>query len=173
MIAFCLFFLLFYIKLGCYVKKLRFKYLIFCSSMFFAFEVFSQSANNDAIVTIIGNDNNDNNVGNQFSNYTIQNNNPPPPEQQQFAPTNDNIEPTLENGFHMRFQIESPASVERMSSIGSSSGFSSGGSSSGGLKTKKHSVSIAERSFNFKKKLKNWLPKRKKKYHPTLCEKFR
>ena len=148
--------------------------------MFAVISVRSQSANTDAVVTIIGNpaDNNvnDNNVNvNYANNMANQPNNPPPPQQQQFAPIEQNIEPTLENGFHMRFQIESPGSVERMASVGTSSGSSSSGgaSVSSGGKARRHAVTMTERSFNMKKKLNNWLPKRKKKYHPTLCEKFR
>lgn len=150
--------------------------------MLFAIEVQSQSANNDAIVTIVGNpvDNNDNN-GNQFANSNIANqtNLPPPPAQQQYAPIEQNIEPTLENGFHMRFQLESPGSVERLNTVSGSSSAttyaagSSGYSGSGGAKVKRRSATMAERSFNFKKKVKTVLPKRKKRYHPTLCEKFR
>jgi len=148
------------------------------------FSVHSQSASTDAIVTIVGNpvDNstsnvNDNNVNVNYANNVVnQTNQPPPPAQQQFAPTDQNIEPTLENGFHMRFQIESPGSVERMTAVGNGATASASTGSAGiagGAKVKKHSVSMAERSFNMKKKMKNWLPKRKKKYHPTLCEKFR
>lgn len=150
--------------------------------MLFAMHVHSQSANNDAIVTIVGNpvDNTDNN-SNQFanSNSVNQSNLPPPPAQQEYAPIEQNIEPTLENGFHMRFQLESPGSVERMNTINNSGSAttyapgSSGYSGTSGAKVKRHSATIAERSFNFKKKMKTVLPKRKKKYHPTLCEKFR
>lgn len=146
--------------------------------MFAVVSVHSQSANTDAIVTIIGNpaDNNvnDNNVNvNYANNMANQPKDPPPPQQQQLAPVDQNIEPTLENGFHMRFQIESPGSVERMTSVSTSTGSSGGSAASSGGKARKHAVTMAERSFNMKKKLKNWLPKRKKKYHPTLCEKFR
>jgi len=146
--------------------------------MFVVLSVRSQSANTDAVVTIIGNpvDNNvnENNVNINYSNNMVnQINNPPPPAQQQLAPIEQNIEPTIENGFHMRFQIESPGSVERVTSVGNGSSTSSGGySSASGAKVKRHTT-MAQRSFNIKKKIKTVLPKRKKKYHPTLCEKFR
>jgi hypothetical protein len=171
-VAFSPFFLLFYIKLSCYVKKLKLKYLVFNSLMLVPFGAFCQ--NNEATVTIVGNPVDNDNQGNQYSNY--QTNQPPPPAQQELAPLEQNIEPTLENGFHMRFQLESPGSVERLNAVSASSSSSSSYSGSGGgtgLKVKKHSVSMAQRSFNFKKKLKNWMPKRKKTYRPTLCEKFR
>ena len=168
----CRFFLLLYIKLRSYVKNTRLLYCLFCSLFFLSLRVFSQSANNDAVVTIIGNpalsnvNTLDNNIGNG-NYYQQQANEPPAPAQQQFAETNQNVEPSLENGFHMRFQVTSPQSVERVTSYGSSS------SSSSGAKVKKHAVSLSERSFNFKKKFKNWFPHLKKKYRPTLCEKFR
>jgi hypothetical protein len=154
------------------VKRLKVTYLFFHSFVLASISAFSQ--NNEATVTIVGNPVDDN-AGNQFiSNY--QTNQPPPPAQQQFATQDQNVEPTLENGFHMRFQLESPGSVERLNTSYSGSASGSSSSSSGGasgIKVKKHSVSMAQRTFNFKKKLKNWLPQRKKKYHPTLCEKFR
>jgi hypothetical protein len=155
------------------VKSIRLKYLIFCSLLPINFCLLAQ--NNDATITIVGNPlETDNNIGNNFNNNASQTVQPPPPSQQQLAPIDQNIEPTLENGFHMRFQLEYPASVERVTtSTASSVSYSSGGGNSGGMKIKKKSISMTERSFNFKKKLKNWLPKRKKKYHPTLCEKFR
>jgi hypothetical protein len=166
-IAFCPFFLLFYNKLACYVKKLK-TYLFFHSFIFASLTAYCQ--NNEATVTIVGNPVDQ---GNQYSN-AYQTNEPPPPAQQQFATTEQNIEPTLENGFHMRFQLESPGSVERINSVNTASSFSSGSGAGGaGVKVKKRSVSISERTFNVKKKLKNKMPKFKKKYHPTLCEKFR
>jgi hypothetical protein len=130
------------------------------------------SQDNEATVTIVGNPVNIDNIGNQFNNVNVyQTNDPPPPAQQQFANPDQNIEPTLENGFHMRFQLESPGSVERISGVSSS--YSGGSSSAAAGRSRKHTTSLAQKSFNFKKKLKKWIPERKKKYHPTLCEKFR
>jgi hypothetical protein len=155
------------------VKRFRLTYLFFLSLILAS--VCASAQNNEATVTIVGNSVENDNQGSQYSNY--QSNEPPPPAQQQFAPTVENIEPTLENGFHMRFQIESPGSVERLNPVnssGSSSSYYSAGSGGGsGMRVKKHSISMTERTFNAKKKIKNWMPKRKKKYHPTLCEKFR
>ncbi|MCW3071045.1 MAG: hypothetical protein JWO44_935 [Bacteroidetes bacterium] len=160
------------------MKNFRLTYLFFSS--FTLASLCGYSQNNEATVTIVGNPVDNDPTGNQFSNINYQTNAPPPPPaQQEFAPVNENIEPTLENGFHMRFQIESPGSVERLSGAGTSTPSSSGsyysaGSGGGsGAKVRKRAISMTERSFNFKKKLKNWMPKRKKKYHPTLCEKFR
>jgi hypothetical protein len=149
--------------------QFKFKYLISCCLALISFSAFSQN-NEEATVTIIGNAI-DNNIGNQFN--PVQAKEPPPPEQQQYAPINQNIEPTLENGFHMRFQVEGSGSSDRGNSVGSSSVSYGGSGAGGGARVHKHSASLSERTFNFKKKLKNKIPKRKKKYHPTLCEKFR
>lgn len=161
------------------MKFVRFKYSIFWLLLFTAVRARSQADNNadngSTTVTIVGSLVNDSNL--PPSNAINQANVPPPPEQQQLAPIEDNIEPTLENGFHMRYQIQSPGSVERMSTLGSSTTSYAGGSaaasvSSGGVKAH-HRFTLTEWSFNFKKKCKTWFPHRKKKYHPTLCEKFR
>jgi hypothetical protein len=172
-IAFFAFFLLFYISNSSSVKKGKISYLFFHLSLLASFPVFSQD--NEAVVTIVGNPVDNSNQDVQYAGNNFQQN-PPPPSQQQFAPINENIEPTLENGFHMRFQLESPGSVERLNTVNTSSSSSSApsySSGSSGSKVKKHGVSMTQRTFNFKKKLKNWLPQRKKKYRPTLCEKFR
>ena len=159
------------------MKTSRLKYLIFLNLLLVAFRASAQpdnNTNNDATVTIVGNipDNNDNNLPGNYSTQTT-NDQPPPPQQQQLAPNADNIEPTLENGFHMRYQIQSPGSAERMTSVGSS-GYTAGSSSvAGSGKSKRHGSTLSEWSFNFKKKFKNWCPHRKKKYHPSLCEKFK
>jgi len=116
-------------------------------------DVNAQSANNQAVVTIIG----DPVQSDSYAEATTT-----PPVQQQIKKT---IEPTLENGFHMRFELGSPQYVNH-------GGISSSYSSSDYVKTKKHSASMAERSFNVKKRFKSWLPSFKKKYRPHLCGRF-
>ncbi|MDQ3048599.1 MAG: hypothetical protein M3R27_13705 [Bacteroidota bacterium] len=162
--------------------KLRLKY---CLSGTLVLSIFALTAQtnpgNQAVVTIIGNSvsDNNNNLDNNFNNYQNNNdNNPyiqsnePPKQQQQFVQAvSNNIEPTLENGFHLRFEMNSQP-VERMNTSGYASA-SAGGSGGGSYgKAKKHSTTMTERSFNFKKKVKKWLPKRKKKYRPHLCGRF-
>ncbi|MCW3101717.1 MAG: hypothetical protein JWO09_157 [Bacteroidetes bacterium] len=158
------------------MKTFRLTYLFFY--LFALASLCGYSQNNEATVTIVGTPVDNDPAGNQYSNVNYQTNAPPPPAQQQLAPINENIEPTLENGFHMRFQIESPGSVERLSGVGGSapssgSYYAAGSGGGSGAKVRKRAVTMTQRSFNFKKKLKSWMPKRKKKYHPTLCEKFR
>lgn len=167
------------------MKPYRLKYFIFLFLLLAAFRARSQADNNaDNGSTVIimgtplGTDNSFGNLSSQAipppSNIISQTNVPPPPEQQQLAPKEENIDPTLENGFHMRYQIASPGSVERMTSLGNSSAsaYSASASYSSGAKVHHHS-SLSEKSFNFKKKFRAWFPKRKKKYRPTLCEKFK
>lgn len=76
------------------------------------------------------------------------------------------IEPTLENGFHMRFEVESrvhmPSTSDRL-------GASSYTPSSGSSAKKKSKNSFTKFIFNTKKKFKCWFPKRQKKYKPNLC----
>lgn len=119
-----------------------------------------------AIVTIIGDPVQGNYINNEDGNPYNNNTNAPPPQSQMAELSNQqaSIDPSLENGFHVRFELESPAISER-----SSSGYMSSGGSG---KTKKHAPTMAERSFNVKKKIKSLLPKRKKRYRPHLCGRF-
>ena len=128
---------------------------------------------NKSVITIIGDDpvqaNNTNDFVNNNSNPYTENVNEPP-VQGQIADANvTTIEPTLENGFHMRFELGSPAYVEQMSYLSTGS---SGGSTSIAKSSKKRNVTMTERAFNVKKKLRAKLPHRKKKYHPHLCGRF-
>jgi hypothetical protein len=119
-----------------------------------------------ATVTIIGDPIQANNA-NDFINVNpySDNNNPPVQQYQQLTQSDRYIEPTLENGFHIRFEI---GSAQTVNNAGSSSSFSGEGYG----KAKKHAVSMTERSFNMKKRMKSWLPERKKKYRPHRCGRF-
>lgn len=145
-----------------------------------------------AVVTIVGDVGQTNNsndfVNTDYNPYAANTSNSPPVyyqqanlNNQQVQDTNSDasasanpdqatIEPTLENGFHVRFQLEETAGTDRVSSSGYMSSGSSSSASPG--KVPKHAVTMAERSFNFKKKMRSWLPKRKKKYRPHLCGRF-
>ncbi|MGZ4059434.1 MAG: hypothetical protein ACXVPU_10410 [Bacteroidia bacterium] len=140
--------------------------------------VFSQQNNqsNQAMVTIVG-DTPEANNANDFvnTNPSLDNNNEPQIQQQLTA--QNNVEPTLENGFHMRFEVNSQQAVEPTSIAGfapvtTASSSSSAGSSASSGKSKKHGTSVAAISFNAKKKIRSKIPKRKKKYHPHLCGRF-
>lgn len=121
---------------------------------------------NQAVVTIIGSPNGEN-TGNEFDLNSNTDNNPyetnaAPPQQQAYDnQTTMLIEPSLENGFHTRMQIASSQQSYEHSSTPSYSG-----------EARKHKTSLSEHSFNLKKRLKAWLPKRKKKYRPHLCGRF-
>jgi len=143
---------------------------------------FAQVANDDgeeSVVTIIGNPVNPNNTNSSNQspeytqgyistvNYQTQTN---PPEKGKLNNEPKTIEPTLENGMHMRFEVESPTpSSDRLGSAGYAS--ISGGSYSSS-KSKKNTNSLSKRTFNLKKKFRCWFPKRKKKYRPNLCVDF-
>jgi hypothetical protein len=160
----------------------RFKYCLSVSFTLIVFAVYSQQTNenNEAVVTIVGNVPNANVVidPTDFINSNPYSENTEPQIQQQI--TSRNIEPTLENGFHIRFELNSELQElniqkadKKMSTppfnYGASTSLSVGASVS---KSKKRRTSLAERSFNAKKRLNSWLPKRKKRYHPHLCGRF-
>lgn len=159
----------------------RFKYCLSSALSLIAISVYSQETNdgNQAVVTIVGDAPQTNNDPHDFINSNPYTENNEPQIQQQVSA--QNIEPTLENGFHMRFELnqasqeyniqkaDNPVLVAGISS-GTSTSSGGGGASVG--KTKKHNTTMAERSFNTKKRLKTWLPKRKKRYHPHLCGRF-
>ncbi len=129
------------------------------------------NTNNQAIVTIIGDPVQTNtNTTNDFINTNPYAENTAPPDQPQIIQSNQNIEPTLENGFHMRFEVNSDQYVDHGGSLSNSSYYYSGGG--GYIKVKKRSITVTERSFNVKKRIKSWLPEHKKRYHPHLCGRF-
>lgn len=156
----------------------RFKYcfsIVFCLP---AFAVFSQTnaQGNQSVVTIVGDapqTNNDNDPNDFINSNPYTETNEPQIQQQTTA---QNIEPTLENGFHIRFELNQASQeyiVKQPDPTSVSSGFtSSGGGSASVGKTRKHGTSMEERTFNTKKKMKRWLPKRKKRYRPHLCGRF-
>jgi hypothetical protein len=120
---------------------------------------------NQAVVTIVGNAGDDLSNGNDFDLNGNQSNpysqNAAPPQQAYQSQTVMLIEPTLENGFHTRMQVGSSQQAYERNSTPSYSG-----------EARKHKTSLSERSFNFKKRFKSWMPKRKKRYRPHLCGRF-
>ena len=158
----------------------RFKYCLSVILGLVAFAVNSQpnTQSNQAVVTIVGDASEANNDVHDFINSNPYNEINEPQIQQQM--TAQNIEPTLENGFHIRFELNQASqeyNIKKADSPSLSSGFASGSSSSSGGsasvgKTKKHTTTLDERTFNASKRLKSWLPKRKKRYRPHLCGRF-
>ena len=122
--------------------------------------------NSQAVVTIIGNDPDQVNNTNDFINTNPYEQPIVPPGKQQKVQKNQNIEPTLENGFHMRFEV----SFSQPSKQTGSSSVASSDNDYG--KVKKGGIKLAERSFNAKKRFRRWFPSRKRKYHPTNCGRF-
>lgn len=147
------------------LKYYSFFLFILLSKVFFA------QQDNQSVVTIIGDPiGNDNGSGNNFNPYQQQAN-MPPPQNQELIQTNMLIEPSLDNGFHMRFEVG--VDQTEVNSFSSKPSLSSSSSSGGvSVKVKKRQPSLNERSFNLKKRLKSWLPKRKKRYRPNLCGRF-
>ncbi len=130
----------------------------------------AQDAYNQSVVTIIGDDPVEVNNTQDFVNTNLYNQRDNPPEHQTIINDNQNVVvPSLENGFHMRFEITYAKPAER---LGGASFATSSYNYEEYEKAEKRTVSLAERKFNAKKKLRKWLPKRKKKYRPTLCGRF-
>ena len=119
----------------------------------------------------------DNNSDNQIQinktnvsniNLYVDNNNNPV-QQQQFTPqqqaveiNNDNtIEPTLDNGFHIRFQLNSPALAEHVNK-----------SFNNNYKTKRIKTTFAKRNFIRKRRFKKLFSYNKKNYKTSLCGRF-
>lgn len=146
---------------------LRLKYYLFCSLLLGVLVLKAQEPNDDnqAVITIIGNDPLQTDNTHDFINTNPYYQTKEPPGQQQKLQPNQNIEPGLENGFHMRFEVSYSQPIEQWGS----SSFSSGAD---GNKVKRRGSKLAELSINAKKHLKRWLPARKKKYRPTICGRF-
>lgn len=148
---------------------IRLKYYLFCALLPVVLCLKAQEPNEDnqAVISIIGNDPIQTNNTHDFINTNPYYQSTEPPGQQQQIQKNPDIEPTLENGFHMRFEVSySPLMEQR----GSSSFSTSTGDL--GNKVKKKGTRSKEHSINLKKRLKRWLPARKKRYRPTLCGRF-
>ena len=152
----------------------RLKYCLSGALSLVTVSAFSQLGNqsNQAVVTIVGNTPDANNTNDFVNTNPSVENNIEPQIQQQLTTQNNNIEPSLENGFHMRFEVNSQQAVEPTSIAGFAPVSASGTSFVSSGKTKRHVTTIAEHSFNTKKKIRSVIPKRKKKYHPHLCGRF-
>jgi hypothetical protein len=146
----------------------KLKYYLSLPLIFAANQISAQQSNiaNQTVITIVGD------AVESYNTNDFVNTNPyaenKEPQQQQLSNFDQNIEPTLENGFHMRFELESPQPRVRTTSVRYSSAGNSGSSSN----RIKHSTSLFEYVYNAKKHLKSWLPERKKRYHPNLCVHF-
>ncbi len=150
------------------------KYYFSILLLFIVADSFSQSISNNATLTIIGDPipegpiNVSGGRGNPYINTSV------PPEDEQELASPQNIEPTFENGFYIRYQIvESPKEEERPIGTGYEYASITSSSTTAVKIGKKHMMNIAQKSFNFKKKIKSWIPKRKKKYRPHLCGRFK
>lgn len=148
---------------------IRLKYYLLCSLLFCIVWLKAQESNGNsqAVISIIGDDPIETNNTHDFINTNPYHQNEAPPDQKQKVQKNQNIEPTLENGFHMRFEV---SSFQRIQQMGSSS-FPSPGEDYEN-KVKRRGKKINERWLNVKKRIKRALPTRKKKYRPTICGRF-
>ncbi|MES2397835.1 MAG: hypothetical protein V4549_17615 [Bacteroidota bacterium] len=148
---------------------IRLKYYLLCSLLFciVCLKAQESNGNSQAVISIIGDDPIETNNAHDFINTNPYSQTEAPPDQKQKVQKNQNIEPTLENGFHMRFEVSSSQPIAQMGS----SSFSSPGDDYE-KKVKRRGKKLNERTLNFKKRIKRALPTRKKKYRPTICGRF-
>ncbi len=143
------------------------KYYLICFIFFVVCFANAQQSTmvNQAIVTIVGDDVEDNNI-NDFVNTNPYAEINAPQVQQKISNYNQNIEPTFENGFHMRFELESPQPIvyEHNSNLI----FSERGIN----RRVKHSNFFIEFAFNFKQRVRSLLSEHKKTYRTNLCGHF-
>ncbi len=149
--------------------SIRLKYYLFCSLFLgiCCLKAQEPNENSQAVISIIGDDPIQTNNTHDFINTNPYYQEKAPPGQNQKVQKNENIEPTLENGFHMRFEVSSFQPIEQMGS----SSFSSTADDYE-KNDKKRAIKITERKINVKKRLKRIFPTRKKRYRPTLCGRF-
>lgn len=153
------------------MSAIRLTYVVFCLMTVCVTSLQAQDSNDQSVVTIIGDDPIEANNTHDFVNTNVYNPNNTPPKGQKVI--NDDqavIIPSIENGFHMRFEMTYSKPAER---LGGAAFVSSNYAYEDDFENgKKHSASLSERKFNAKKKLNKWFPKRKKKYRPTICGRF-
>jgi hypothetical protein len=153
------------------MSAMRLNYFFFCLMIFGASHLYSQEAEEQSVITIIGDESLDAENTHDFVNTNPYEQPIAPPANQKII--NDNqkgVTPSFDNGFNMRFESSYSKPAERLG--GSSFAVNSNMYDDDYEKAKKHTASITERAFNAKKKLRKWLPKRKKKYRPTMCGRF-
>ena len=124
--------------------------------------------NYNPVQVVANNDNNASEV--QYLNNNVANN--PPAQQvqiqqqetqQQVQSTNQTIVPSLGNGFHVRFQLNSSSADKSFAGSSAKSSFS---------KAKKSKNNYSKFSFRMKHKMKNMFSKHKKAYNTSLCSRF-
>ena len=153
------------------MSAIRLTHFLFCLILLGAASLKAQDLNDESVVTIIGDDPIEANNAHDFVNTNpYAQSNTPPADLKVINEDQNIIVPSLENGFHMRFEMTYSKPAER---LGGAAFVSSNYAYEDGFeKAKKRSASLTEHKFNAKKKLRKWLPKRKKRYRPTLCGRF-
>lgn len=150
---------------------MRLNHFLFYLLILGSSRLYSQEVEEQSVITIIGDESLDAENTHDFVNTNPYEQPIAPPTNQKIV--NDNqkgVTPSFDNGFNMRFESGYSKPVERLG--GSSFAVNSNMYDDDYEKAKKHTASTNERIFNAKKKLRKWLPKRKKKYRPTMCGRF-
>ncbi len=149
------------------MSSIRLKYFLFCLITLGVTCVNAQESFDQSVVTIIGDDPIEANNAQNFANA---NPNIPPQDQKIINDNQKGITPSGENGFQMRFETSYSKPAERLGGGSLASSYKSYDEDDG--TSKKRTITLTERTFNAKKKFRKWIPKRKKKYRPTICGRF-
>ena len=105
----------------------------------------------------------ENNANKADNNPQVNDNNDNNPQQMQSpaAPANQTIEPTLSNGFHIRFNLDEPSTSDKQTTSARTVSYKSS-----------KSKSTSHSSFKVKRRFKHLLPHSKGKYKTSLCYNF-
>ena len=148
------------------MAAMRLKYFLFCLMMFGVGCLQAQEAEEQSVITIIGDEELDANNTHDFVNTNPYEQPVAPPSNQKIINDNQKAESaSVVQSFNMRFESTYSKPAERLDG----GSFTVNSNMYDYDDDTKSSASITERKFNAKKKLRKWLPKRNKKYRPTMC----
>lgn len=152
------------------MSAIRLTYFFFCL-IGCGLNLFAQEAEEQSVITIIGDEFVDAENTHDFVNTNPYQQSLAPPVNQKIINENQRgMSASVDNGVSMRFENGYYKPAERLG--GGSFAVNSTMYDDDYEKVKKRTVGLTERTFNAKKKLRKWLPKRKKKYRPTMCGRF-
>lgn len=153
------------------MSAIRLTYFFFCLIICGLGHLSAQEAEEQSVITIIGDESIDAENTHDFVNTNPYQQSAVPPTNQKIINENQLVLPvSSDNGMSMRFENGYYKPSERLG--GGAFVVNSTMYDDDYEKTKKRTVGLTERTFNAKKKLRKWLPKRKKKYRPTMCGRF-
>ncbi len=151
------------------VIQINIKYYYFSYLLIISMHLMAQKPDeyNSSVVSIIGDDPVQLNSAHDFINTDPYYQTKVAPTAKQKLQQNQNIESTLENAFHMRFEVSYSQPIEQIEQ--STLLFNDDNAVN---RIKKQSMKYNKYTINMKKRIKSWLPRYHKKYRPHLCGRF-